>query len=82
MQAILRGLKPCVIGIVLATGIYMMLSNCLGAFTATKVDMRALIIAAILIAAIFGYKYFMKKKLSPILLIIISAVVGVIIYRI
>jgi len=28
VQAVLRGLKPCVIGIVLATGIYMVLGNC------------------------------------------------------
>ena len=27
VQAILRGLKPCVIGIVLATGLYMVFSN-------------------------------------------------------
>ena len=80
IQAILRGLKPCVIGIVLATGIYMVLSNCLGTFTAIKVDMRALIIAAILVVAIFGYKHFVKKKLSPILLIVISAVAGVVVF--
>ena len=30
VQAVLRGLKPCVVGIVLATGIYMLLSNCIG----------------------------------------------------
>ena len=27
IQAILRGMKPCVIGIVLATGVYMVLKN-------------------------------------------------------
>ena len=82
IQAILRGLKPCVIGIVLATGIYMVLTNCLGAVTAIKVDVRALIITAILIVAIFGYKHFVKKKLPPILLIIISAIAGVVVYGI
>ena len=30
VQAVLRGLKPCVIGIVLATGAYMLLGNCFG----------------------------------------------------
>lgn len=79
VQAILRGLKPCVIGIVLATGIYMVLGNCLGAFSAIKVNMQAIIITALLFAAIFGYKHFAKKKLSPIILIIVSAIAGVVV---
>ena len=29
VQAVLRGLKPCVIGVVLATGIYMVFNSCL-----------------------------------------------------
>jgi len=28
VQAILRGLKPCIIGIILATGVYMAVNNC------------------------------------------------------
>ena len=82
VQAVLRGLKPCVIGIVLATGIYMVLGNCLGAFSAIKVNMQAIIIIALLFAAIFGYKHFAKKKLSPIILIIVSAIAGVVVYGI
>ena len=82
IQAVLRGLKPCVIGIVLATGIYMVLGNCLGAFSAIKVNMHAIIITALLLAVIFGYKYFVKKKLSPIILIIVSAIAGVVVYGI
>ena len=77
VQAVLRGLKPCVIGIVLATGIYMVFGNCLGEFSAIKVNMQAIIITALLFAAIFGYKHFAKKKLSPIILIIVSAIAGV-----
>ena len=79
VQAVLRGLKPCVIGIVLATGIYMVLGNCLGAFSAIKVNMQAIIITALLFAVIFGYKHFAKKKLSPIILIIVSAIAGVVV---
>ena len=80
VQAILRGLKPCVIGIVLATGIYMMMGNCFGTLFAIKVNVRALIITVLLFASMFGYKYFAKKKLSPILLIVISAIAGIIVY--
>ena len=80
VQAILRGLKPCVIGIVLATGIYMMMGNCFGTLFAIKVNVQALIITVLLFASMFGYKYFAKKKLSPIFLIVISAIAGIIVY--
>ena len=82
VQAVLRGLKPCVIGIVLATGIYMVFGNCFGAITALKVNLRAVIVTAILAASKFGYQHCKKKKLSPILLIVIAAMVGVIVYGI
>jgi len=78
IQAILRGLKPCVIGIVLATGIYMILKNCLsGGF-----DFRNTLMTALLFGAMFLYRHIRKKKLSPILLICLSAVLGVVIYGI
>jgi chromate transporter len=80
VQAILRGLKPCVIGIVLATGIYMVLGNCFGTISAVKVNVQAIIITAILFAFMFGYKRYKKKKLSPIIMIVLSAVRGMVVY--
>ena len=80
VQAILRGLKPCVIGIVLATGIFMIFSNVFGKVSAISINLQAIIITAVLTVCIFAYKYFTKKKLSPILLIVISAVLGIIVY--
>ena len=80
VQAVLRGLKPCVIGIVLATGIYMVLKNCFGTVATLKMNLQAMIITALLAASLFGYKKFAKKKLSPIILIIISAAAGVVVY--
>ena len=82
VQAILRGLKPCVIGIVLATGIYMILCNCFGMISGIKVDVQAMIITAILVASMYIYKHFAKKKLSPILLILVSAIAGIAVYGI
>ena len=82
VQAVLRGMKPCVIGIVLATGIYMVFGNCFGAISALKVNLRAVMVTAILAASKFGYQHCKKKKLSPILLIVIAAMVGVIVYGI
>ena len=38
VQAVLRGLKPCMIGIILATGVYMILHNCLGSVADLSLD--------------------------------------------
>ena len=80
VQAILRGLKPCVIGIVLATGIYMVLKNCFVTISDITVNLNAVIITALLIASMAGYKHLKKEKLSPINLIILSAVLGIIVF--
>ena len=82
VQAVLRGLKPCVIGIVLATGIYMVFGNCFGAISAIQIKLQAIILTAILVASMFGYRHFAKKKLSPILLIVLSAIAGMAVYGI
>ena len=82
VQAVLRGLKPCVIGIVLATGIYMVLRNCFGTVSAVSVNGQATVITVLLAASMLGYKHFAKKKLSPILLIVIAAAAGAIVYGI
>ena len=82
VQAVLRGLKPCVIGIVLATGIFMVLKNCFGSMSDIFVNVRAVVTTALLVAAMFGYKHLKKKKLSPIMLIVLSAVIGIVVYGI
>ena len=78
VQAVLRGVKPCVIGVILATGAYMALENVLPGLTGF--DWRAAVVTAVLLATMFLWKRFKKKPLSPILLIVFSAVAGVIIY--
>lgn len=82
VQAILHGLKPCVIGIVLATGIYMVLRNCLSMKTSFSIDVRATIITVVLFTVIYSYKKFANKNLSPIMLIVISACLGTVVYGI
>ena len=78
VQAVLRGLKPCVTGIVLATGVYMVIHNVLPAGP----DMPALILSALLVGAIYLCPKLTKKPLSPIALICISAILGMIVYAI
>ena len=80
MQAVLRGVKPCMIGIILATGIYMIFRNCLGGFDSISVDLTAVMMTAMLAGIYLGSKKVMKKGLSPIGLIGISAVTGILIY--
>ena len=82
VQAILGGLKPCVVGIVLATGIHMAFTNCIGSIFDVVFNCNAIIITILLIASMLGYKHFRGKKLSPIMLIVISAVSGALVYGI
>ena len=80
VQAVLRGLKPCVIGIVLATGIYMVFGNCFGTVAELRFHVQSIVITAVLAAAMIGYRHIAKKKLSPILLIVLSAAAGIVVY--
>lgn len=73
IQAVLRGLKPCIIGIIFATGVFMTVNHAIA-------DTRASIIAIVLAAIMFGSKPVLKKKISPILLIILSACMGMVVY--
>ena len=82
VQAVLRGLKPCVIGIVLATGIYMIIQNCLSARQSMNIDIISLVITVTLAIIAIAYKQVTKKKMSPIMLIIISAFLGLMVYAI
>lgn len=82
IQAVLRGLKPCVIGIILATGCYMILHNCFTLNKETTVSIRAVIVTAVLFGVKFVYRHLKKKKMSPIMLIMISALIGMMVYGI
>ena len=82
VQAVLRGVKPCVIGIVLATGSYMIFRNVFSAETTLGPDMTSLGMTGILAGVLIGYKFLAKKKLPPILLLVISAAVGILVYGI
>ena len=76
-KVILQGLKPCMIGIILATGLHLVVTNCVVLKEDIGVDVKAFCILLILVAIMFGYQKITKKKLSPIMLIVVSAVVGI-----
>ena len=76
VKAVMRGLTPGVIGVILATGLFMIYSN---AMPANQPDWKALIITGILAVLTFGSRLIRKKKISPIPLIGISAALGILI---
>lgn len=78
-QAILSGMKPCIIGIIMAMGIYLMVQNCFGSYF-SGIDIMAVIMAILLGAVYWGSRKIKKNGISPILLIIISAGAGVLCY--
>ena len=83
MQAFLKGVRPCVVALILGTAVTMAFSTILG-FTSVgggfSVDVRGLIILAILITIAVIFKKVKKKKPSPIWMILISAGLGMLMY--
>ena len=71
-------MKPCVTGIVLATGAYMVIHNLLP--TGWIVDLPSAMITAVLVAIMVVYPRLTGKKLSPIGLIFCAAVLGVLVF--
>lgn len=79
VQALLRGMKPCIIGIILATGIQLLLQNCA---PSGRFDWKASFLTGLLALAFWGSRRFCRRKLSPIGLIILSALLGILAYGI
>ena len=85
VKAFLQGVKPTVEGLIVATSLTMIASAILGTKTianAVNFDYKALIIFGIIVAISVVYGKVKKAKISPILLIIISAILGLILYSI
>ncbi|MCR5476037.1 MAG: chromate transporter [Lachnospiraceae bacterium] len=97
VQAVLGGLRPCVVGVILATGVYMILANCVSrgggmggslgdslgdSLGGSLADLTAVVLTCALAAVYFGSRKILRKGLSPIGLICLAAVVGVAVYGI
>lgn len=72
VQATLAGITPCIIGIIFATGAEMTVHALTG--------MWEIILGAVLAVILFGARFVLKKKLSPIAFIGIAAVLGVLVF--
>ena len=77
VQAALRGLKPCMVGIVFATGIFMVFQT---ALPALAFDWKQVLLVLLLAAILFLAKPMVKRSVSPILFICIAAVLGIVFY--
>ena len=75
-------MKPCIIGIILSTGIFMILQHSVGKPGAFSADLTAVLMTVVLAVLYFGSRKVLKKGISPIGLIGISAVAGIIVYGI
>ncbi len=83
VQAFLAGLRPVAIGLIISTGLTMLLFVITGlesVYDTFVFNWRALVIIAVVATIHFTYKYFKKKAISPIILIVISAGLGMLLY--
>lgn len=83
VQAFIKGIHPTITALILSTGLTMLIGTLFSIKTINSTfsfDYKALIILALIILANCIYKKVFKKKPSAIILIIISAILGIILY--
>lgn len=90
IQAVLKGVKPCLMGIILATGMFMAvnilfpqgidLSRMFSDGKGNQIEILSLFIFLFLLGAIWSVGRIRKKELSPILLILLAGVLGAVLY--
>lgn len=80
VQAVLRGVKPCIMGIILATGLSMILKNTVIKGTSFSLDVKSMAICFVLAVVYFGSGKALRFRISPVVLICIAAVMGIVVY--
>ena len=83
VKAFLSGVRPCIVSLILGTATTLFLSVLLGIGAgdfSLNIDVKGIIIFAIILAIAVIYKKVKGKKPSPILMIAISAGLGMILY--
>lgn len=79
VQAVLKGIKPCLMGIILAVGINMAVSACTEKESLT-LDLSSWMILFFLGSIAVFYPLIRKKECPPIVLLSLAAVMGCIFY--
>ena len=83
VEAIIKGFRPAVVALIFAVGVTFVLDKVFGVTTIDNpntFDYKALIIFSIIAIIYFVISKIRKKSLSPIILILISAVLGILFY--
>ena len=83
VNAFLTGVRPVIAGLITATGITMLLTLLLHLNVwnaAIAWEWKPTVIFAVIALIAQGYRRLKKKKISPILLIVISAGLGILLY--
>lgn len=83
VRCVMNGIKPVIVGLIFSTGLFLGLQNFLPQITSFLIEgisFNALILMALLGLVAFLYKKYKKKNLSPIVLIVVSAICGMIIF--
>lgn len=83
VRCALDGIRPVVVGLIFTTGLWLGVKNFLpniAGFSVEGFSLKALLLTVGLFAVYFAYKAWRKKNLSPIILILISAGLGMLIF--
>ena len=83
VKAFLSGLRPVVVGLILATAVTLLLGTLFGIkrfADPISVDLPGVLILALLFAVSLLWKRFKGKKPSPIVMILLSAALGLLLY--
>ena len=85
VKAVIGGIKPAIVGLILATATTMLMSLGFGIKNignSFSFDYKMLIVLALISVLSFSYSKWKKKTFSPILLIVISGAIGILLYGI
>ena len=86
VKAVLNGIRPCAIALIIGTSVTLFMSTILGIKGGLKnginPDIKGLILLALIFAISFAIEKIKGKKPSPILMIGISALLGIVFYGI
>lgn len=83
-KAILNGMRPSILGLIIGTAIIMALTTFINLTTVKdnlNFDYKGVIIFIIIVIVSIAYKKIKNKSLSPIYLILLSAILGIIFYH-
>ncbi|MFI3167027.1 MAG: chromate transporter [Bacillota bacterium] len=80
IQGALKGVKQCMVGIIIATGLYFGFNMIFGEISNINFDYISLIILAVALAFILVYKKIFKREISNIYIIILCGALGGILY--